>query len=268
MSYPNTSGKHRRKAFFSAAHYLSYLKKIHRYPTRPAPKNIILCYQRRFFHELVSKHRLRSADGFLEHTLYFLDNADGDIGLLGNFGIGAPAAVTKFEELIAMGARRFVSIGLAGTLQKDIGIGDIVLSTRAIRDEGISHHYCKPSKYSYPSKPLTQRLKAVLAKQGCPLHLGTSWTIDAIYRETAFEAKRYQAEGVATVEMEAAALFSVASRREVELASAFVVSDSLADLKWHPDMYNKTTWQALTLLYQSAASVLAGPHRASRVLRR
>ena len=33
--------------------------------------------------------------------------------------------------------------------------------------------------------------------------VGTSWTIDAPYRETVAEAKKYQKEGVTTVEMEA-----------------------------------------------------------------
>jgi purine-nucleoside phosphorylase len=48
-----------------------------------------------------------------------------------------------------------------------------------------------------------------------------------VYRETVAEARSYQAEGVITVEMEAAALFAVAAYREVELAAAFVVSDHL-----------------------------------------
>lgn len=41
------------------------------------------------------------------------------------------------------------------------------------------------------------------------------------------EVRFYQAEGVITVEIEAAALFAVAAYREVELAAAFVVSDRL-----------------------------------------
>ena len=44
---------------------------------------------------------------------------------------------------------------------------------------------------------------------------GTSWTIDAPYRETVAEIRRYRQEGVATVDMEASALFAVAAYRGV-----------------------------------------------------
>jgi uridine phosphorylase len=48
------------------------------------------------------------------------------------------------------------------------------------------------------------------------------------------EARHYAAEGVAVVEMEAAALFTVGAVRGVEVASAFAISDSLADGEWVP----------------------------------
>jgi uridine phosphorylase len=50
--------------------------------------------------------------------------------------------------------------------------------------------------------------------------------MDAPYRETVEEVRYYQGEGVLTAEMEAAALFAVAKARGVELACAFVISDS------------------------------------------
>jgi purine-nucleoside phosphorylase len=54
-----------------------------------------------------------------------------------------------------------------------------------------------------------------------------TWTLDAIYRETLEEALAYREEGVVTVEMEAAALFTIAEVRGVEIASLFTVSDHL-----------------------------------------
>ena len=105
------------------------------------------------------------------------------------------------EELIAFGVKRFISIGTAGTLQKDIKVGDLIVCEKAIRDEGTSYHYLKPSKYAYASKEMTKRIKNALDALEQKYFVGTSWTIDAPYRETVVEARQYQKEGVATVEM-------------------------------------------------------------------
>ena len=76
-------------------------------------------------------------------------------------------------------------------------------------------------------------------------------------RETVEEGPRYQNEGVLAVEMEAAALFAVAQYRGVELASAFVISDSLAALEWNPQFHAPETAKALDRLFQAAVDALA-----------
>ena len=86
-----------------------------------------------------------------------LQSPKGPLGLI-RVGIGAPSLVVTMEELMARGAYRFVSVGIAGCLQPHLDVGATVLCTRAIRDEGTSHHYAKASKYAYPSVPLTARL--------------------------------------------------------------------------------------------------------------
>jgi uridine phosphorylase len=123
---------------------------------------------------------------------------------------------------------------------------------RAIRDEGTSHHYLSPGKYAYPSKPLTERLGKVLKDLRKEYHLGTSWTIDALYRETVAEARHDQQDGVATVEMEASALFAVAEHRKVDIAALFTISDSLADLKWRPEFHSLKTREGLEIMYRAA----------------
>lgn len=127
---------------------------------------------------------------------------------------------------------------------------------KAIRDEGTSHHYTKHSKYSYAGKEITKKIISVLKKNKIKHFLGTSWTVDAPYRETIEEAKQYQEEGVATVEMEASALFAVAEYRKVQLGSIVTISDSLAELQWKPKFKTKRTNQGLEKLYKTAVEVL------------
>jgi purine-nucleoside phosphorylase len=98
-----------------------------------------------------------------------------------------------------------------------------------------------------------------MTQAGLEFRTGTSWTIDTPYRETVDEVRHYQAEGVLCVEMEAAGLFAVAEVRGLELASAFVISDSLAELVWSTRFHSPEVASGLVSVYQAAvAALLAG----------
>ena len=99
-------------------------------------------------------------------------------------------------------------------------------------------------------------LASALRQAGVRFRSGTSWTLDTPYRETVAEARRYQAEGVACVEMEAAALFAVAEVRGLRVSSAFTISDSLADLVWNPQFNGPQVQAGLITLYEAAVSAL------------
>lgn len=161
-----------------------------------------------------------------------------------------------------MGTSAFVSIGTAGSLQRDLNIGDLVLCEAAIRDEGVSHHYLPAAKLATAQAGMTAALGAALRQAGAPFRAGSSWTIDTPYRETVAEARRYQAEGVLCVEMEAAALFAVAEVRDLQVSAAFTISDSLADLVWNPQFHGAEVQAGLITLYGAAVSALqaASPH--------
>ena len=73
--------------------------------------------------------------------------------------------------------------------------------------------------------------------------------------------QHYQAEGVLTVEMEAAALFAVAAYRGVEMGALLTISDSLADQTWDPQFRSVTTREGLETLYRVALEALQ-PERA------
>ena len=147
-------------------------------------------------------------------------------------GVGAPALVMHMEELIACGGKKFVLTGLAGSLQKHVDIGDFVIGTDAIRDEGTSYHYLSRNIRASASKELIEALVKSCREHDVTFHSGTVWTIDAPYRETRRKVLRYQRQGVLCVDMETAALFSLAIYRRVMAASLLRISDSLAELKW------------------------------------
>lgn len=224
--FPNFTDKHAHEAVISPTEVVAASREN---PELLVPNSVILTYQR-LIPEYLIDHGGRLADGYPSpwKRMWLVERRDREpVGVVNGFGIGAPAAAALLEELIALGAHHFVSMGEAGCLQPEIGFGDIVVASAAIRDEGLSHHYLPAEKFAYPSQSLTARLAGTLEAHELPYRSGPTWTIDAVYRETVAEARSYQAEGVLTVEMEAAALFAVACYRNVHLASAFVVSDHL-----------------------------------------
>lgn len=259
-SYPNFAGKHAEEALFTPADFVAYLRRTGALEDYEPPAGVVLCYQRSLYQHVLRSEGLRAPErrGAL-HRMLLLPSTAGRVGLLGQFGIGAPAAAAAVEDLAAMGTPDFVSVGTAGSLQRDLHVGDLVLCEAAIRDEGVSHHYLPPAKLAAADPAMTSALRGALDRARVPVRPGTSWTIDTPYRETVAEARHYQAEGVLCVEMEAAALFAVAEVRGLRVASAFAISDSLADLVWNPQFHGPAVEAGLITLYEAALDALS-PH--------
>ena len=150
-------------------------------------------------------------------------------------GIGAPYAAMMLETLIAWGARRIIFLGWCGAVSKQVKIGDIILPTSALVDEGTSRNYAVPDNgQSKPASAMVSLIEQVLEDNRVDFHSGKIWTTDAVYRETREKVENYQKQGVLAVEMEVSALFSVARFRQVELSAMLVVSDELSAFKWRP----------------------------------
>lgn len=162
-------------------------------------------------------------------------------------GVGPSACSMELDNLEYLGCRRFVSIGIAGSLDPTLHVGDLVLLTSALRDDGLSQHYLEPARYAHPSDALTSRLRAALDAAGEAFVEGSTWTTPTPNRATGAEVSTFRAEGVRTVEMEAAALFAVGEARSVEVASAVVVSDEVTPDGMHSD-YMRALPRLLQLL--------------------
>lgn len=147
-------------------------------------------------------------------------------------GVGAPLSVMFFEELIALGCRRFVAVGGAGALLPELTLGHAIVVESAVRDEGTSFHYLPPGRVVAADPHGVAVLSATLDAAGVPYRVARTWTTDAVYRETRARVDRRRAEGCATVEMEASAFIAVARYRGVRFAQLLLAADSLAGEAW------------------------------------
>lgn len=260
MAFPNFEGKHAHDPLMTPEAMLRYRLERGMLPAdATVPTGVVLTYQKELW-SAAQKYEDTTAFGGSHpyDCLHLLDRTDHRVGVIGNFGIGAPIAAIVLEDLIALGVRRFVSIGTAGALQRTSSIGDIIVCEEAVRDEGVSHHYVSASRMASGSPRLTGELAAHLEKAGIDFERGAGWTVDSPYRETVEEARHYQSEGVWCVEMEAAALFAVAEYRDVDLACALCISDSLADLEWDPQFHSPALRSQMWRVFQAAVDTLAG----------
>jgi purine-nucleoside phosphorylase len=146
--------------------------------------------------------------------------------------VGAPYAVMLAETLIAWGACKILFLGWCGAVSKPVEIGDMVLPTSALIDEGTSRHYLPNISESTPSALLVEQLSEIGASGGLVIHQGPVWTTDAPFRETRDKVRDCQSRGVLAVEMEASGLFSVGAFRLADVAALLVASDDLSDLSW------------------------------------
>ena len=178
---------------------------------------------------------------FNDKSLYHLyqtgDDAKRPVTIAGPF-LGAPHAVIGMEKLIALGAKRIWILGWCGSLQSDLHVGDIIIPTEAISEEGTSGHYPVHDRAIESDKKLNRMLENTLRQRGLSFVKGFVWTTDAVYRETYDKLRTYSSQGVLAVEMELSALITLAVYRSVAMAGLLVVSDELSDLKWRPGFSN------------------------------
>jgi purine-nucleoside phosphorylase len=237
MSFPIYPDKHKLAAMLTADKMMEFRRNRGGLRNMNAPETVILCLYKGLMKYFPLKYSSKSVNGFLG-DLYLLNKTRGKVGVMGNFGIGSPVVANLAEEMVAWGAKRIVILSLAGGLQTNLSPGSVVICDRAIRDEGTSYHYLPPEKYVNASSELVSKLTSLFEINEIQYSIGGTWSTDAPYRESREEAESFHEEGILTVDMESAGLFTVGHVRGMETASVFVVGDSLAGPRWlaPPDM--------------------------------
>lgn len=211
-------------------------------PVEDMPRRAVACFFQDVLTELAQRHemrvlkRLRSELG--THPVYELEHGGERIAVF-HPGVGAPLAAAILEEVIALGCRDIIACGGCGVLDSTIAVGHVIVPTSAVRDEGTSYHYLPPTRTVEPHPEALAAVEATLRAADVPYLTGTTWTTDAIYRETREQVRRRRAEGCIAVEMEAATFFAVARFRGVRFGQLLYGGDDVAAEEW-----SHRHWQA------------------------
>ncbi|WP_415379206.1 nucleoside phosphorylase [Halosimplex sp. TS25] len=166
-----------------------------------------------------------------ENREYTLVNAtyEGRELTICSTGIGCPSATIAVEELANVGVETFVRVGTTGALQSDIEIGDMVVATGAAKNEGTTKRY---EDVEYPAVADYETLSALVdsaESRDEDVHVGPIATDDAFYAETDEYVDDWERAGLLAVEMEAAAVFTLARRKGLRAGAICTVDGNLVE---------------------------------------
>ncbi|WP_440008834.1 nucleoside phosphorylase [Halomicrococcus sp. SG-WS-1] len=139
-------------------------------------------------------------------------------------GIGGPSAAIAVEELARVGADTFLRVGSCGAIQPEMDVGDLVITTGGVRQEGTSDEYVREDYPAVADYEVVAALVAAAERLDYDYHAGVTMSADSFYAgqgRPGFEG--FRAEGseelvehlkeanVKNIEMEASAIMTIAS---------------------------------------------------------
>lgn len=222
------------------------------------PQRLLMTYQRSAYECAKNLINGKSVEWMYGESQPFCIGRFNDVEIgVGRFWIGAPAAAFTLEEAIACEAKTIFEVGVSGALQTFLQPGDMVVVTEAIRDEGTSYHYLPPEVKAEASTRLRDKLIEHLMDGKIRHFVGPVWSTDGVYRETRGKFRRFRDGGVLAVDMETSAIFVVAQYRNIEAASAQVISDVLTENGWLQAFGHQSVRENTEVLLKAVLEVLS-----------
>lgn len=178
------------------------------------------------------------AETFLEDAVCY-NKVRGMLGFTGTYkgnrvsvqgtGMGIPSTLIYCHELITnYGVKNLIRVGSAGSYQKNVNLRDIVIAMSASSTSGINNSRFVNSDFA-PTANFELFMKAALyAKENSiPIKAGNVLSSDEFYEDDPETYKKWAEFGVLCVEMEAAGLYTIAAKHNVNALAILTISDSL-----------------------------------------
>jgi purine-nucleoside phosphorylase len=179
------------------------------------------------------------AETYLEDAKCY-SNVRGMLGYTGTYegvsvsvqgsGMGMPSASIYYHELLAeYGATSLIRVGSCGALTEDLRLRDVVAASASSTDSAMNRvRFDGLVDYApVASFELLRTAVDVAAALGVPVHVGQVFAADAFYTDRPDLFDRLAAYGVLAVEMESAALYTLAARFKARALTLLTVSDHI-----------------------------------------
>ena len=162
-------------------------------------------------------------------------------------GMGVPSISIYAHELITeYGVKNLIRVGSAGSYQKHVEIRDIVLAMAASSNSGVNELRFGGADYA-PTANFGLFMKAVEAAKAKNIEVkaGNVFTSDEFYADDFESYKKWSKFGVLCVEMEAAGLYTVAAKHDVNALAILTISDSLVTGERTTSKERETTFKGM-----------------------
>ena len=178
------------------------------------------------------------AENFLENAVCYTD-IRGMLGFTGTYkgkrisvqgtGMGIPSMSIYITELMKdYGVKTLITVGSAGSYQEDVKIRDIVVALSTSTDSNINNRRFKGASFAPTVNfDLLSKVLKTAEEKNIKIKAGNILTSDEFYNDDPSYFKKWAEFGVLAVEMETAALYTLASKYKAKALSILTISDSL-----------------------------------------
>jgi len=143
-----------------------------------------------------------------------------------DFSMGSPTAALIIELMAVVDPKAVLFLGMCGGLHRSLKVGDFILPTAAIRDEGSSQHFMPAQVPALPTFKVQKFVSQIMVEKGFDYRTGVIHTTDYRFWEfdQQFKAQLYEERSLA-IEMESATLFVAGFASKVPIGALLLVSD-------------------------------------------
>ena len=178
------------------------------------------------------------AENYLENLFCYTD-IRGMLGFTGTYkgkkvsvqgtGMGIPSISIYITELMKdYGVKNLIRVGSAGSYQEDVKIRDIVVALSTSTDSNINNRRFKGASFAPTVNfDLLSKVLKTAEEKNIKIKAGNILTSDEFYNDDPSYFKKWAEFGVLAVEMETAALYTLASKYKARALSILTISDSL-----------------------------------------
>lgn len=144
-------------------------------------------------------------------------------------GMGLPSFSIYAHELIHdYGAKKLIRVGSAGAMQEDVKLRDVVIAMSASTTSSINRSRFDGGDYApTASFNLFKKALKIADEKNIDVKAGNVLSSDLFYTDDKDDYKKWAAYNVLCVEMEAAALYTIAAKFNVDALAILTISDSL-----------------------------------------
>ncbi|MGM0875256.1 MAG: purine-nucleoside phosphorylase [Bacillota bacterium] len=177
------------------------------------------------------------AETFLEDVFCY-NEVRGMLGFTGTYkgerisvqgtGMGVPSISIYINELMkSYGVQQLIRVGTCGAIQKDVKVRDVILAMSASTDSQMNRLTFGGVDYAPTANfELLKKAYDTGVEKGLNLKVGNVFTADMFYNDNA-ELEKWAQYGILAIEMESAALYTLAAKFDRKALSVLTVSDHI-----------------------------------------